>query len=69
MSRCGRDRTCDTWFWRPVLYQLSYAPKHPPQHTGVQDGRYLFTIMGNRQKVSPTHPTLIEDIAMGKRVN
>ena len=37
-----------------ALTGLSYAPKHPPQHTGVQDGRYLFTILGDRQKVSPT---------------
>lgn len=26
------------------------------QHTRVQGGRYLFTIMGDRQKVSPTLP-------------
>ncbi len=26
---CGRgtkNRTRDTWFWRPLLYQLSYTP-------------------------------------------
>src|SRR3989344_2294816 len=26
-GRRGRDRTCDPRFWRPVLYQLSYAPR------------------------------------------
>jgi hypothetical protein len=25
-GRRGRDRTYDPRFWRPVLYQLSYAP-------------------------------------------
>ncbi len=25
-GRSGRARTCDTRFWRPVLYQLSYTP-------------------------------------------
>lgn len=39
-----------------ALTGLSYASKHPPQHTRVQGGRYLFTIMGDRQKVSPTLP-------------
>ena len=24
--RGDRTRTCDIWFWRPALYQLSYAP-------------------------------------------
>ena len=26
-GRGGETRTRDTRFWRPVLYQLSYAPK------------------------------------------
>ena len=27
----GREaRTPDTWFWRPVLYQLSYSRKKVP---------------------------------------
>lgn len=26
LSRGDRVRTCGIWFWRPVLYQLSYAP-------------------------------------------
>lgn len=26
LGRGSRTRTYDTWFWRPVLYQLSYAP-------------------------------------------
>ena len=25
-GRGGKTRTRDTWFWRPVLYQLSYTP-------------------------------------------
>ena len=37
-----------------ALTGLSYTSKHPPQHTRVQGGRYLFTIMGDRQKVSLT---------------
>ena len=30
ISQCtgGGTRTLDTWFWRPVLYQLSYARKN-----------------------------------------
>ena len=28
----GREaRTPDTWFWRPVLYQLSYSRKRSPR--------------------------------------
>ena len=27
-GRGSKTRTRDTWFWRPVLYQLSYAPKN-----------------------------------------
>ena len=27
-GRGGRTRTHDPWFWRPVLYQLSYTPMH-----------------------------------------
>ena len=27
IGRRGRDRTYDPRFWRPVLYQLSYAPR------------------------------------------
>ena len=26
-DRGDRDRTCDLWFWRPALCQLSYAPR------------------------------------------
>lgn len=26
LGRGSRTRTYDTWFWRPVLYQLSYTP-------------------------------------------
>ena len=29
LSRGDRDRTCDLWFWRPALCQLSYAPELP----------------------------------------
>ena len=25
-GRRDRNRTCNPWFWRPVLYQLSYSP-------------------------------------------
>ena len=27
-GRGGRTRTCDLRFWRPLLYQLSYAPAY-----------------------------------------
>ena len=27
-GRGRRTRTHDPWFWRPVLYQLSYTPKY-----------------------------------------
>ena len=27
-TRPGRTRTCNRWFWRPVLYQLSYRPNN-----------------------------------------
>ena len=27
-GRGRRTRTHDPWFWRPVLYQLSYTPKN-----------------------------------------
>src|SRR4026207_831049 len=29
-GRGDRTRTCNRWFWRPVLYQLSYTP--PDSH-------------------------------------
>lgn len=25
----GRTRTCNRWFWRPLLYQLSYVDNAP----------------------------------------
>ncbi len=28
LGRGGRTRTHDPWFWRPVLYQLSYTPTY-----------------------------------------
>src|SRR6266498_1217832 len=28
-GRGDRTRTCNRWFWRPVLYQLSYTPTDP----------------------------------------
>ncbi len=31
MSRGGGTRTRNRWFWKPVLYQLSYTPEsYPP---------------------------------------
>ena len=32
-GRGRRTRTHDPWFWRPVLYQLSYTPIGPSVHT------------------------------------
>jgi len=31
-GRGSRTRTCDTRFWRPVLYQLSYTPLISTNH-------------------------------------
>ena len=33
IGRGRRIRTLDTWFWRPLLYQLSYTPMY-----GGEDG-------------------------------
>ena len=37
-DRGDRARTCDLRFWRPTLYQLSYAPR-PDEFTGRCAGR------------------------------
>ena len=39
-GRGRRIRTLGTWFWRPLLYQLSYTPKSKiggPSGTRTQD--------------------------------
>ena len=38
----GEARTPDTWFWRPVLYQLSYSRKMLPPDTEGSSDKYLF---------------------------
>ena len=38
-GRSGRARTRDPRFWRPMLYQLSYAPAR--LHLRLSDGLYL----------------------------
>ncbi len=38
MRRARGTRTPNRWFWRPVLYQLSYCPS--PRTLGVLDGRH-----------------------------
>ena len=35
-GRGGETRTRDTRFWRPVLYQLNYAPKSVAVRTGLE---------------------------------
>ena len=35
-GRGNRTRTYDTWFWRPVLYQLSYTPMWLFYHDDVK---------------------------------
>ena len=44
---CGRGtktRTQDTWFWRPLLYQLSYTPVERIYYTtSVLELQYLFS--------------------------
>ena len=49
-GRGDRTRTCNRWFWRPVLYQLSYTPTTVPRYfvsrCGVcrrQRGQNLFS--------------------------
>jgi hypothetical protein len=37
-SRGDRDRTCDLWFWRPALCQLSYAPELRRNGTSASGG-------------------------------
>jgi hypothetical protein len=34
-NRGDRTRTCNPRFWRPVLYQLSYAPRFAPRSVGM----------------------------------
>ena len=31
-GRGGKSRTRNRWFWKPVLYQLSYTPVSAPSH-------------------------------------
>jgi hypothetical protein len=40
-SRGDRDRTCDLWFWRPALCQLSYAPELRRNGTAARSGTIL----------------------------
>ncbi len=40
-SRGDRDRTCDLWFWRPALCQLSYAPELRRNGTATRSGTIL----------------------------
>lgn len=44
-GRGGETRTRDTRFWRPVLYQLSYAPK-VSYHQACLKGRLDVLISG-----------------------
>ena len=41
LSRGDRTRTCNPRFWRPVLYQLSYAPRFEPCQCIPRPGRRL----------------------------
>gem|GEM_PF-5973181 len=38
-GRSGRTRTPDRWFWRPLLYQLSYAPIRAPKVPPANNAR------------------------------
>ena len=40
VSRGDRDRTCDLWFWRPALCQLSYAPRFARQCSPASETAY-----------------------------
>ena len=52
-----------------ALTGLSYASKHPPQHTRVQDGRYLFhRIVGYKVESFP-HPSLYPLKVRGRGVS
>ena len=43
-GRGTKTRTQDTWFWRPLLYQLSYTPVERIYYTtSVLELQYLFS--------------------------
>ena len=39
IGRGSRIRTHGTWFWRPLLYQLSYTPKIMAEKMGFEPMR------------------------------
>lgn len=68
-GRCGRTRTCDTWFWRPALYQTELHIQASAPHTKVQGGRYLFhRIVGYKVESFP-HPSLYPLKVRGRGVS
>ena len=51
VHRGDRTRTCDIRFWRPTLYQLSYAPRFEPA--------ILAAVLGHDQGVGRIGPALL----------
>ena len=45
IGRGRRTRTLDTWFWRPLLYQLSYTPSYGIN--GGEDGIRTHAALAN----------------------
>ena len=43
IGRGSRNRTHGTWFWRPLLYQLSYTPKNCGGEDGIRTHAALIT--------------------------
>src|SRR3989304_5257428 len=61
-GRGGRTRTRDLRFWRPLLYQLSYAPADlgdaPPWFLGAppRRGRVRPWLLGGRSRLRRVRP-------------
>ena len=53
-GRRDRNRTCNPWFWRPVLYQLSYSPTGgTPDKARVIFSRGTGYACGRSGRISP----------------
>ena len=43
ICRGSKIRTHDTWFWRPVLYQLSYTPLHKIRQPRLSNLKFIMS--------------------------
>ena len=58
-STGGRARTCNQWFWRPLLYQLSYARrwrKKDPPEGDLLPKFWMGANPSNQSRISVTWP-------------